>query len=69
MSGVWQILGLVFMAFGLLASSAQPGQAQANFAERVYKIGTGSPTGVYFAAGGSICRIINQGLGSDNCQI
>lgn len=45
-----------FATFALLALLAAPAQAQQSFVS----IGTGGVTGVYYAAGGAICRLLNK---------
>ncbi len=47
---------LLGAAAATLAFSAPPAQAQQNFAT----IGTGGVTGVYYAVGGAICRLVNK---------
>jgi uncharacterized protein len=49
---LWTVLGA-----SLLLLSALPAQAQQKF----ITIGTGGVTGVYYPAGGAICRLINAG--------
>jgi uncharacterized protein len=43
------------LTFGVLASGSQPVAAQQQF----ITIGTGGVTGVYYAVGGAICRLVN----------
>lgn len=45
---------------GLLVSSVLFGAAQSRAQENIITIGTGSVTGVYYPAGGAICRLINR---------
>jgi TRAP transporter TAXI family solute receptor len=47
---------LLGAAAATLAFTALPAQAQQNFAT----IGTGGVTGVYYAVGGAICRLVNK---------
>ena len=49
-----RILGLAALVISLIA---MPSLAQ----EKIITIGTGSVTGVYYPAGGAICRLINRG--------
>ncbi|OZI36479.1 C4-dicarboxylate ABC transporter substrate-binding protein [Bordetella genomosp. 1] len=44
------------LAFALAFGVAAPAQAQSKFVS----IGTGGVTGVYYAAGGAICRLVNK---------
>ena len=46
----------VFAAIGLLTAMPIAGQAQSKF----ITIGTGGVTGVYYAVGGAVCRLINK---------
>jgi uncharacterized protein len=47
----------VFAAIGLLTAMPTAGQAQQKF----ITIGTGGVTGVYYAVGGAVCRLVNKG--------
>ena len=50
------ILSAALAAAGLLAAAPDPAQAQQKFVT----IGTGGVTGVYYPAGGAICRLVNK---------
>src|SRR4030095_12773854 len=53
----YRITGVVFVAAALLpARFALPAAAQKKFVT----IGTGGGTGVYYAAGGAVCRLVNK---------
>jgi TRAP-type uncharacterized transport system substrate-binding protein len=45
-----------FAAIGLLTAMPTAGQAQQKF----ITIGTGGVTGVYYAVGGAVCRLMNK---------
>lgn len=48
---------LIATALAILLSGSVPAVAQ----EKIMTIGTGAVTGVYYPAGGAICRLINRG--------
>ena len=52
------VLGLGSAALLAGALSAMPGAVQAQ--QKFVSIGTGGVTGVYYAAGGAICRLVNK---------
>ncbi|ETD73102.1 C4-dicarboxylate ABC transporter substrate-binding protein [Pelistega indica] len=51
-------LSLAAGAFAMIAAFATPGTVAAQ--QKFVSIGTGGVTGVYYAAGGAICRIVNK---------
>lgn len=50
---------LIAAVFGAAAALYQPAPAMA--AEKLLSLGTGGITGVYYPAGGAICRLVNRG--------
>ncbi|PWE12847.1 TAXI family TRAP transporter solute-binding subunit [Alcaligenes faecalis] len=59
---VWALSATVAMCAMLL--SPLPASAQQKFVS----IGTGGVTGVYYAAGGAICRLVNKDRGTDGVR-
>jgi hypothetical protein len=47
-------------ASAFVAFAAAPGSASAQQSQRFITIGTGGVTGVYYPAGGAICRLVNR---------
>jgi len=50
-------------ASAFVALAASPGGASAQQSQRFITIGTGGVTGVYYPAGGAICRLVNRDRG------
>jgi len=53
----------VFLGVASLAAFAALAATEAPAQQQFVTIGTGGVTGVYYPAGGSICRLVNQGRG------
>jgi len=51
---------ILVMGAGLIVTTT-PGQAQSKKSVRYVSVGTGGVTGVYYPAGGAICRLVNKG--------
>lgn len=62
-----QILSKLAIGVLITATSAMAGLAQ----ETTIRIGTGGKTGVYFPAGGAVCRLVNRGAADHGvkCQV
>ena len=58
MMSVTRILVLALAVLGLAILSPQSGEAASK--KRFIAIGTGGPTGVYFATGNAICRLVHK---------
>jgi len=50
----------IFMVSAIVMAAAMSVPAQADNKRRFISIGTGGPTGVYFAAGNAICRLVHK---------
>jgi TRAP transporter TAXI family solute receptor len=50
----------VALASAFVAVASAPGSASAQQTQRFITIGTGGVTGVYYPAGGAICRLVNR---------
>ncbi len=51
-------LNLIFILFSILLS--QPSWSDTKNTQKIVTIGTGGVTGIYFAIGGAICRLVNK---------